>query len=123
MGTNFYAKIVERGPDDEGLHIGKRSAGWDFLFRAHPDLGIKDCDTWHRYLSRSDVRIVTEDGVECSLGEFWPDATRRPADSGARITETHAAHWRTDRTWRGSLLAKHEWTDPHGHPFADYEFC
>ena len=30
MGTNFYAEV-----DDKKIHIGKRSAGWEFSFQAH----------------------------------------------------------------------------------------
>lgn len=43
MGTNYYwfkEKInIGEHVVDEGLHIGKLSAGWVFHFQAHPNLG------------------------------------------------------------------------------------
>ena len=40
MGTNYYWFREEKKPNqivDEGLHIGKCSAGWSFHFQAHFD--------------------------------------------------------------------------------------
>lgn len=124
MGTNFYVKTAEHGPDDEGLHIGKRSTGWDFLFRAHPELGLVDCEAWLTLLHRPDVQIVAEYGVPYTAAEFWPMATRRPAEvGGPNFMRSHEDLWRNDRSNLAKTWANKQWTDSHGHPFADYEFC
>lgn len=115
MSTNFYAVTPDTAPGDEGLHIGQHAAGNEFLFRAHPELGLTNCDAWYRYLSQGQIRIIAEYGVEESLTEFWRDATLRPADvGGPNVMRSR---------WRGSAHRKDEWTDDHGHPFANYEFC
>lgn len=115
MSTNYYARTADTV--GEGVHIGKYSGGWDFLFRAHPEASLVDCEAWHSYLSRPSVRIVDEYGVDRDLTEFWVMATRK----GER--RTHANEWR----YESDSLAQHyrdkRWTDSHGHPFAAYEFC
>lgn len=121
MGTNYYAKAP--GELGEGLHIGKHSGGWDFLFRAHRDKGLTDCEAWRELLSRPGVRIVAEYGVEYTLDEFWPDAVKRPADPGSGITQTHDSCWRSARGPMRELIARHHWIDKHGHPFSEGEFC
>lgn len=122
MSTNYYARTADT--IGEGVHIGKRSGGWDFLFRAYPDDGITDCEAWHAYLSRPSVRIVSEHGVEYELAEFWGDAVKRPADVGGQhVMRCHDDYWRGHRDPVSASLADKQWTDKHGHPFANYEFC
>lgn len=115
MSTNFYARTSDTAPDDEGLHIGQHAHRAEFLFRAHPDLGLTDCEAWREFLSRPGVRIVAEYGVEYTLDEFWRQATLRPAHVGG----PNVMRLR----WPGGAHRGGEWTDQHGHPFAAYEFC
>lgn len=127
MSTNYYAVRTEHNaasPDDESLHIGKQSGGWDFLFQAHPVLGITDCESWREHLAGPGVRIVDEYGTGHTLDEFWPGAVMRPTDCAhPRTMRTHASEWRSATDPLALSLAGKQWVDRHGHPFADYEFC
>ncbi len=116
MSTNYYARTPDTAANDKGLHIGKRVAGWEFMFRAHPELGLNDCDAWHALLERADVEIVSDYWVVEPLAEFWAMATRRPADEVVPwMMRSQEDEWgrNDDRLW----------TDAHGHPFSDREFC
>lgn len=74
VSTNFYA--VSPSFPEEGLHIGKHSGGWRFLWRAHPDLGLTTGFAWYTHLRRPFVTIVALGVREYSLGEFWSVASR-----------------------------------------------
>jgi hypothetical protein len=54
-----------------GLHIGQRSAGWRFLFRAHPNQGITSVSDWKRVLQGK--KIATLYGEIYSEDEFWAE--------------------------------------------------
>lgn len=59
MGTNYYLRgsvchCCGRG--DEMLHIGKSSAGWCFMVRIHPDLGIASLDDWKRMFQAREIQ-------------------------------------------------------------------
>jgi hypothetical protein len=119
MSTNFYA--INPFTIGEGYHIGKRSVGWDFLFRAYPEHGLITCTAWHDYLSEPGVQIRNEYGTIVPLDEFWPDAILRPSESGLPMR----SHVGEPERLAGGLDAYglNEFADEHGHPFADYEFC
>lgn len=70
MGTNYYIHSVD--DFSRRYHIGKRSAGWRFLFRAWPGpRGITSKRDWFTFLSTtSDWRIYDEAGGEVPLLEF-----------------------------------------------------
>lgn len=58
MGTNYY--LVRNRPSiDSGLHIGKSSAGWRFLFHKHSiwDVGrpLGTFEQWRDYLKETTV--------------------------------------------------------------------
>lgn len=45
MSTNFemYDRVRH-----EVRHLGQRAGGWKFLFRAYPEIGIRDIHSWLR---------------------------------------------------------------------------
>lgn len=47
MSTNFYIGDAVRL---EQRHLGQRAGGWQFMFRAYPDIGITDTPSWLRQL-------------------------------------------------------------------------
>lgn len=80
MGTNYYVeKII---PDEhklilnlygaklEPLHLGKASAGWEFVFRGYRELNLTSLDGWLEYITTNDVRIVNEYDEEVILENF-----------------------------------------------------
>lgn len=112
MSTNFYA----RSTGTDLLHIGKRSGGWEFLFRAHPSFGLTSSKAWYDLLSCRNVNIYDESGTLISLEEFWPQATRR-------LGEVGESGWAP--LWSGMFgdqFRDRQWRDESGYPFADYEF-
>lgn len=113
MSTNFYAKGPETPPDGEGLHIGKSSVGWEFLFRCHA--GLESTSDWHKYLSQSDMHIYTEEGYEVPLIYFWQMVTKRPMDVGG----LHNLMLQ----WRGKPTHPDCYRDEWGYSFMDCEFC
>jgi hypothetical protein len=54
MGTNYYFYETNT---DEGLHIGKSSAGWTFSLRLHHELGITSLHEWrYRWFPHGIIR-------------------------------------------------------------------
>jgi hypothetical protein len=110
MSTNYYAKWPDYPSGLEGLHIGKSSYGWEFLFRAHPGLELTTAAAWHRFLGHPWVDIVTEDGTAVELDEFWAQVVSRSEVGAPRV----------DNEFEESAT---QWRDPSGARFAAYEFC
>lgn len=65
MGTNYYAVA----PSKVMIHLGKQSAGWPFLFRAHE--GWSDEEAWKEWVATaSSYRLEDEYGREITLAEL-----------------------------------------------------
>lgn len=69
MGTNFYVakdycSVCGRS---EKKHIGKRSGGWQFMFRAEP--GIMSAEDWRRETEHA--FIEDENGTPYTYKSFW----------------------------------------------------
>lgn len=112
MGTNYYAKVKD-APALEPLHIGKSSGGWEFLWRAHPELGLESVTQWRKFLDHPWVEIYTDYGSPVTLTAFTNCATEKHPSKKDQIKEAELDHWMLRRMWRDSA----------GFPFADYEFC
>lgn len=86
MSTNFYLPQTCPNPckhcSVEDLHVGKRSVGWEFGFRAYPD--IRSRKDWEARVA--EVGTVTDEyGQEYTPEQFWAevDATRAPRPDGS----------------------------------------
>lgn len=69
MGTNYY--LVKNRPSiDSGLHIGKSSIGWRFLFRKYNNPFEVDnfLDTFERW--RDYLKEATESGTHVIMNEY-----------------------------------------------------
>lgn len=121
MSTNYYAKHPGQSTSEEGLHIGKCSSGWEFLWRAHLDLGLTSAAEWRKFLDRPLMDrpwvVVDECNVEHSLTEFWETVTVRDASARNPVRRREELHV------KGDYWAERQWRDKDGYPFADYEFC
>ena len=113
MSTNYYAVTPDTPEGEEGLHIGQYVGGLEFLFQAHPDLGLVTVAAWREYLSQPGVKIVAEHGLEEPLDEFMADATKRPVDVAAGGRPIRSRH-------QGVSFRDY---DARGVAFADYDFC
>lgn len=122
MSTNFYLipePCGECGFVDR-LHIGKRSAGWAFLFRGYAEEILYGHDG-----RRAAIRSAAD----------WGDVITHVIAHGGIITDgvdpvTVSEFWTMIRT-RGSLPtpepdmgmpAKKQWLDEEGHRFYAWEF-
>ncbi len=85
MGTNYYwseeiNQCEECGTilSEEGLHIGKSSAGWTFaLHVGHP--GIDSLDEWIKRWSKPGSGIVDEYGKRITAIDMYRVVTERSA--------------------------------------------
>lgn len=77
MGTNYFfrQKRCEHcgagllvGP---ALHVGKSSVGWQFLFRAHPDLGITSVADWRRRIAEAPDGLFNSYDASVTQEDFW----------------------------------------------------
>ena len=112
MGTNFYAKIPKKSREKEKflkeakvfinsddferadiclneaeftrIHLGKRSAGWKFLFNANRgkyyDLTRKGITKFVE--SEASGKVVDEYGQEFTIKDFWEDEIKNFLDKG-----------------------------------------
>ena len=124
MSTNFYATEHCPYPCEHcqrpRLHIGKRAAGWEFGFEAHPhreyDGGpvLESRAQWREYLRRPGVVIEDECGIEYTPDEFdaMVDATRDPWGPDGIEPLTHS-----------DLNTFRQFRDPEGWDFWRGEFC
>lgn len=117
MGTNFYLCSPEPldlicDPDKNMYHIGKRSAGWAFTFRAHTwgcDPGVTSFADWVRVFETvPGARIMDEYGNTYNVVEFCTDVVKPTAG-------------RRNHNDQEYLILK-SWNDPEGWAFCDYEF-
>lgn len=116
MGTNYYVRVAEDVPP---LHVGKKSVGWDFLFRAHPDLGLTTVAAWRDFIAEpGNNTIVTEYDTIVDTDAFFAMATARPGDDPS-IRRTHDNDAPEDL-----MVTPYTYDmDAQGVPFLDCEFC
>ena len=82
MGTNYYwhekPKCEHCGRQDEGIHIGKSSAGWCFALRIHPYDGITDLPHWQERYATGEIRneygelITPAEMTSVIVDRSWP---------------------------------------------------
>jgi hypothetical protein len=115
VGTNYFVTGpgVEPSDGDPGLHIGKKSFGWEFLFRGHPELGLTTVAQWRAYVAEPGRRIVSEYHQVWGTDEFFAMATRR-ARPGLLNNREYRSH-------SGGHIRKD--ADAGGVAFDDREFC
>ena|ERR1700677_640059 len=99
MSTNFemYDRRLR-----EIRHLGQRSGGWQFQFRAWPEIGVMDTQAWLRQLDDAEW-IKDEYGREYSVDDFLEAVE---ACANGRERELWGRNWR----------------DRWGNAFSDAEF-
>lgn len=72
MGTNYYIKFK-----DENLHIGKKSKGWNFVWRAYPEYEIFGVKDWQHFIlvNKIESNIHDEYGDNVDIIEFFDKIT------------------------------------------------
>lgn len=127
MGTNYY---VDADPTCNNpahttqLHIGKSSWGWEFGFRAYPDLSLASWAQWRVFLQGR--TIVDEYDETVTYAEFVAIVEDRRVPEGRdRLScRVDPDAWTRDfgfgGRWRPDERTFH---DPEGYDFYNGEFC
>lgn len=152
MGTNFYARripteeewnAIQKAAEERQLekvkelaakanrryHIGKRSAGWAFLFQAREECSFEDesnvpwedsLDSLKEYLSRPDVEIEDEYGDKYTFAAFW--------DEIAPWLEVKDGYWSLETYYRDNPDKRPFYNDgsekvKDGHRWCSVWFC
>jgi hypothetical protein len=83
VGTNYYyypsgeRTCPHCQQETPRLHIGKSSAGWNFLLRIYPQRGIDGLEDWKEIWSRPSGAIFDEYGRPVTVEQMLPWITER----------------------------------------------
>jgi len=116
MSTNYYMKTSTSQADDDGLHLGKRSAGWRFTFKGDKDLKVVSFENWKDMVVKfrsQGFRVYDEYGVEQDLPAFFRMVENWHKDGNSNT------QWCKDNYHDDGNV----WTDEDGNDFIDGEFC
>lgn len=119
MGTNYYCsnKFSKKKKNNNGLHIGKRSCGWTFNFRAHPDINLVSSKDWLNFLyTYPQYTIFDEYFTVISYNMFKDLVNQSLLDPYNQYlwclkNSTHSTREETD------------WLDDYGFCFTSVDFC
>lgn len=149
MGTNFYARhiptqeevaVLHKHVDDiaagiynissmpEGIercsdiHLGKRSAGWQFIWEYHPEYYSDNLESIKEFLSRNDIVIVDEYNTKFSLDEFLNEEIGYCLYNDPE-EYINGRQYDEEQYEGGRAISDGEWTSEDGLRFSRYEFC
>jgi hypothetical protein len=106
VSVNYYLPDLNTTDGEEGIHLGKFAQGHEFMFRAHPDLGVIDYDTWAAFAETG--QIVAEYGCEVTVDE---------------LLTTVAEARQTWGRFRRRTPYPYQYDDARGYRFNTREFC
>jgi len=110
MSTNYYMQ-QKPNAEDNGLHLGKRSAGWRFTFVGDADLGVVDYESWKDVVCRHlacGLKVVDEYGVVQNPASFFRMAKEWGLPDGKSCVDFSGGG---------------QWLDKDGNSFYSHEFC
>lgn len=76
MGTNYYIEDNSEqchacGRGSERIHIGKRSAGWNYKLKTDSDRKLYSPSDVYHYVNKYKLDIFNEYGEWLSADEWW----------------------------------------------------
>lgn len=79
MSTNYYVHTA----DGQEIHLGKRAAGWPFMFRGYPERGVMDYASWRAQFELGEIRdeygrVLTPDEMEAVVFDLRNNWRARP---------------------------------------------
>lgn len=118
MGTNYYVKLdpcphCGRGAGE--LHIGKSSAGWEFLFMAHPGHGLTSWAAWQAFIQGREGGPIVDEYGEVKTLDWLRELVERK--QGLWNSETAPAE-----SWGPFSREGAEYSDAEGYRFSNREF-
>lgn len=147
MGTNFYAHRIpneheraeihkkideylngdcmlddvlnELSPSEKGLHLGKMSCGWQFLWCLNPDYYDDNLKSIKTFLSLPDIIIYNEYGEKFTVDEFFDHI-----GPCLYLDDEHINAFCYERSNPTAFSRRDkEWTSEDGLRFTTGEFC
>ena len=149
MGTNFYARriptqeeiaalhkhidevaagvysissMIEEIEIVNDIHLGKRSAGWQFNWESHPEYYSDNLESIKEFLSRDDIVIVDEYNTKFSLDEFFNKEIGYCLYNDPE-KYINGRQYEENETGRRYVWSIKEWTSKDGLRFSSGEFC
>lgn len=149
MGTNFYARRIPTQEEvaalhkhvediaagiysissmpegiemDDDIHLGKRSAGWQFNWEYHPEYYADNLKSIMKFLSRDDIVIVDEYNTKFSLDEFFNKEIGYCLYNDPE-KYINGSQYEENETGRRYVWSIKEWTSKDGLRFSSGEFC
>lgn len=134
MGCNYYIKTEcckTCGHQEEYLHIGKSSIGWQFSFAGHPDKGIFSFNDWKIFIERNKCIIIDEYDALISNESFYELVKNKKGELNsfnilARTpnTQKEKDYLKTkDRNEDNRSFLLDCWKDDEGYCFTKRRFC
>lgn len=146
MGTNFYARVIPKKKDmnntlkiirnyliginpnittdvieeiTQRIHIGKISAGWQFLWQENSKYYQNNLKSIKKFLSRKDVLIYDEYGTKFTIDELFDEIKNSLYNDENHINiEQYYKKYPQDR-----IYDIEQWTTKDGLRFTSKEFC
>ena len=150
MGTNFYARCIPTQEEvaalhkhiDEvaagvysissmiegievvdDIHLGKRSAGWQFNWESHPEYYSDNLESIKEFLSRDDIVIVDEYNTKFSLDEFLNEEIGYCLYNDPERYINGSQYYEKYEKGCQPVWSIKEWTSEDGLRFSSGEFC
>ena len=80
MGTNFYVRVRKENGEFESVHIGKKSAGWKFLFKENQEYYEPTRRGINRFLVLNKNNFFDEYGELQDPKNFWKNTVDNSND-------------------------------------------
>lgn len=123
MGTNYYyhTDICEHCKRSNKIHVGKKSFGWAFHFRAHrvaDDVSIISVSDWERFFKTTPGILADEYDRVVEDPLKWLAELDRPTKQQQEDEDSPTRRG----SWSPHPDPRTEWRDSEGFAFYDGEF-
>ena len=106
MSTNFYIKTHSEQNEDEAIHIGKRSCGWQFILNPHRKSG----KAWINLLNKNKHNIYDEYNRNVTISDMLNNISLNGSFGKDKHTGKTVSGDRYNGNWK-----EHEFFDKEGY--------
>lgn len=117
MGMNYFYTVL----GEHSTQIGKKSAGWRFSFRAHPDMELTSRKAWTEFIISTPGVVHNEAGEQIRVEKFLDMVEETKEDLNHR--EYLEAYPDMRDPILEELLNDRSTVDEEGFDFYNGEFC
>lgn len=133
MSTNYYAEVTNNHGDViNAFHLGKRSAGWKFVFSAQEG-HFSFIDELEIFLKTTPVNVFSEYGDTIGPMEFlkmattWWNTSEQQGHTIITTEQKECAHPKCKETMimhgPGVGMSRESYQDNQGHQWSTRSFC